>query len=801
MTHHAPQRLFAMRQIPLLISLWAGLAGLAIGQAAPPAASPAAERVMPLEVVINGHKSGTWVLIERDGILFAPKDAFDEWRVSLRPTAQSVRYKDADYYSLAGVSGYESSLDSRTQSVDVKFSPLAFSATRIESEQFKQPVVTSVLPSAFFNYDLNYGTSVLRNAPTLKDLGLLSELGFSNDWGVLTTSQAGRNLTNDERLGTKRTWVRLETTFTKDFPQNNRTLRLGDTSTRAGMWGRNVYFGGIQYGTNYGLTPGFVSQPLPIISGLSTAPSTVEMYVNDVLRQTSSVPTGPFTLDNFPVMTGGGVARLVVRDLLGRETVVSQSFFTSSQLLAAGLDDWSIEAGRVRRDLGTVSANYGPNFASGTWRRGINSKLTLEGRAEATSSLKVLGVSGLFALPGQILGKAALATGRADTIGSGHQWLIGMERQDSRTSIGLQAQGATVNFRQLGQELDITPTKLQVAGNVSYTTEQVGTFGLGFASISRFDQPKITTVSGNYSVRVGKDNNLSFTASRALANASSSSGTAVGVSFIMPLERNNGNTVISASATHRADENDFYIAASHTPEQDNGLGWRTLAGQQQGQARAEGGLLYAGRYGQVNADLSASRDQTALRLGASGGIVVADGNFFATRRVDNSFGIAEVAGYPDVGIGLSGNVLTKTNAQGVALIPRMMPYQNNLVRIDPAELPISAEIDSIEQAAVPAYRSAVKVVFPVRSGRGALIKINFADGEPAPAGALVYLAGDKQEFYVARRGEAFVTGLETTNQLQLKWKDQSCKLEVTLPAVTTEDIARVGPVICQGVVR
>ena len=269
----------------------------------------------------------------------------------------------------------------------------------------------------------------------------------------------------------------------------------------------------------------------------------------------------------------------------------------------------------------------------------------------------------------------------------------------------------------------------------------------------------------------------------------------------MPLERNNGNTVISASATHRADENDFYIAASHTPEQDNGLGWRTLAGQQQGQARAEGGLLYAGRYGQVNADLSASRDQTALRLGASGGIVVADGNFFATRRVDNSFGIAEVAGYPDVGIGLSGNVLTKTNAQGVALIPRMMPYQNNLVRIDPAELPISAEIDSIEQAAVPAYRSAVKVVFPVRSGRGALIKINFADGEPAPAGALVYLAGDKQEFYVARRGEAFVTGLETTNQLQLKWKDQSCKLEVTLPAVTTEDIARVGPVICQGVVR
>jgi outer membrane usher protein len=801
MTDHALPSLFALRQIPLIISLWAGLTGLAIGQAAAPPDIASTERVMPLEVIINGMKSGAWPLIDRNDMLYAPKEAFDEWRVALRPSAQSIRVKEVEYFPLSGVPGYESTLNFSTQTVDVKFSPLAFTATRIEQEQFKQPVVTSVLPSAFFNYDLNYASSLLRSAPTVKDLGLLSELGFSNEWGVLTTSQAGRNLTNETQLGSKRSWVRLETTFTKDFAKDNLTLRLGDTSTRAGLWGRNVYFGGIQYGTNYGLTPGFVSQPLPVVSGLSAAPSTVEMYVNDVLRQTSSVPTGPFTLDNFPVMTGGGVTRLVVRDLLGRETVISQSFFTSSQLLAEGLNDWSIEAGRLRRDLGTLNANYGPNFASGTWRRGLNSKITLEGRTEVTADTKVLGISGLFALPGQILGKTAVVASRTDKIGSGSQWLLGMERQDLHTNIGLQAQGATINFRQLGQEVDATPTKLQIAGNVSYSTENAGTFGLGFASISRFDQPKITTISGNYSVRVGKDNNLSFTASRAFANATSSSGTAVGVSFLMPLERNKGNTVISVSATHRADENDFYIAASHNPEQDSGLGWRTLAGQQQRNARAEGGLTYLGRYGQLNGEVSASRDQTALRVGASGGLVVADGNLFATRRVDNSFGIVEVAGYADVGIGLGGSALTKTNAKGVALIPRLMPYQNNPVRIDPSELPISAELDSIELMAVPAYRSAVKVTFPVRSGRGALIKIILADGEPAPAGALVYLEGDKQEFYVARRGEAYVTGMQTTNRLQLKWKDQSCQLEVTLPAATTDDIARLGPVICQGVAR
>jgi outer membrane usher protein len=130
-----------------------------------------------------------------------------------------------------------------------------------------------------------------------------------------------------------------------------------------------------------------------------------------------------------------------------------------------------------------------------------------------------------------------------------------------------------------------------------------------------------------------------------------------------------------------------------------------------------------------------------------------------------------------------------------------MAYQENSVRIDPRELPVSAEIDSIEQIAVPAWRSGVKVVFPVRGGRGALLKIVFDDGEPAPAGAVVQIEGDKQTFYVARRGEAFVTGLQPANRLMLNWNDHRCVFDAALPAETTDEIARLGPFACQGVPR
>ncbi|MDH4287078.1 MAG: fimbria/pilus outer membrane usher protein, partial [Gallionella sp.] len=181
--------------------------------------------------------------------------------------------------------------------------------------------------------------------------------------------------------------------------------------------------------------------------------------------------------------------------------------------------------------------------------------------------------------------------------------------------------------------------------------------------------------------------------------------------------------------------------------------------------------------------------------------VLADKTLFATQRVDQSFAVAEVAGYGDVGIGLGGNMLTRTNANGVALVPRLMPYQNNPIRLDPGELPVSAEIGNIEQNAVPAWRSAVKVTFPVRGGRGALLKIVFDDGEVAPAGATVQIEGDKEEFYVARRGEAFVTGLQPANRVLLNWKGQQCKFDVTLPPEAADEIPRLGPLLCKGATR
>lgn len=780
----------------------------AAGAARPPSATsakPSAPRAatssapgqlaLPLDVTVNGVNGGTWVFVQMEDGLYAPREALDEWRIHPSAEERSIDFKGQPYLPLSAIPGFKSKVDYAAQAIELYFAPQAFSSLRLTKEISKRPAVSPVLPSAFVNYDINYAGSSLKTAGSIHDLGMLWEAGLSNKWGVLTSSQAARNLTRDRALGVPTGGLRLETTFTRDFPDENRTLRVGDSSTRAGMWGRNVYFGGLQYGTNYALTPGIITQPLPTLQGLSAAPSTVELYVNDVLRQSSNVPTGPFAIDNFPVLSGGGEARLVVRDLLGRETVITQSFITSTQLLANGLDDWSFEAGNVRIGLGNESNHYGPAFASGYWRHGFGDVVTVEGRGEVTKSLKTFGAGIAAAMPYQLLGTAAIVASDHELAGRGSKWLLGLDRQDVHSGISVQAQGASSRFRTLGQDAGISDYKLQLAGTWTYYTEKAGSFGVGFANLSRYAENRISTVSANYTVALANRATITLSATRAVVGLSANS---VGLTFTMPL---GSNRMLSAAANNGGGKNDYYVAASQNPNPENNFGWRALAGHQQDAERLEAGAYYMGRYGNQSGEVSYSPNQTAVRVGSNGGLVLADGHLFATRRLDQSFAVVEVPGYENVGIGIGSNVQTRTDKNGIALIPQIWPYQSNSIRIDPNELPMSAEIESIEKTIVPAWRSAVKVDFPVRAGRGALLKIVFDDGQPASAGAVVQIEGDKEQFYVARRGEAFVTGLMPTNRLRLTLKDQSCTIEVKLPPAGPDEMLRLGPLLCKGVTR
>ena len=196
---------------------------------------------LPLEVSINGEEVGSWVLLERDGTLFAPVDAFTEWRINRRPSAEPMLYQGRQWYALSSVPGFESKRNFSNQSVELKFSPQAFASTRLTPPASERLALTTPALSGFANYDISYTYAGASGSAATNDMGVLLELGVSSGWGVLTSTYSGRSLLSRDPL-TPRSVVRLETTFTRDLPDKNLTLRLGDSATRSSNLGRSFFF-------------------------------------------------------------------------------------------------------------------------------------------------------------------------------------------------------------------------------------------------------------------------------------------------------------------------------------------------------------------------------------------------------------------------------------------------------------------------------------------------------------------------------------------------------------------------------
>jgi outer membrane usher protein len=769
-----------------------------IGSAGVPAATAEdGERWMSLEVSVNGSDTGTWALLERGGLLYAPEAAFEQWRLSTRANVPVLQRKGEGYVALSAIRSLQIEIDYTSQAVRLQAPPEAFRVTRLAPERAPAPAVQRAEPSAFVNYDLSYTHARYQGGAYQRDLGALLELGWSGPAGLLTSTHVGRNLLDAER----RTFTRLETTFTRHMAPAGELLRVGDAVAVPGLQGRGFAFGGVQWSSDESVAPGARMPLVPTLSGQAVAASTMELYINDVLRQVSSVPAGPFTVEPSALPAGASEARLVVRDLLGRETVVVQPLFTHSDLLDAGAARWSAEAGALRRRFAEADADYGAAFAAAQWRSGISRGLNLELSGHASRTGADAGAGLLASLPWGALGIAALSLSRYRGLGGGAAWTLGLEGDFRRFNYALRAEGATRAYRYFGDDLNAAGYRRQLGGSMGIPGVLGGSVQLAAGQIGYADggRPQ-TTASLGWTRPVGRHANLAFTLLRA---SGANSGTSLLVNLMVPLD---GGIVAGAASTWRDHRFDASVSASAPLGQDSEWGWRALAGRQDGLARSEGGLYRQGAAGVFSADVSASPQQATARLGWQGGLAYMGGHLFATRRLDQSFALVEVAGYPDLDIHVAGAGVARTGEGGLAFLPRLQPLQENRIRLDANALPINAELDSIEQVAVPPWRGGVKVSFPVRGGRGALIRVVLDDGEAAPVGASVTLLQRGQAgvepALVARKGDVFVTGLQaSTNVLRLEWLGQHCEFSVDLPAAGTDEIPRIGPVACHGVRR
>lgn len=733
-------------------------------------------------ITVNGEavSDGT-VVLRRGGSFLMSEGDLKSLRL-IPPREGGTRYKGQIYYALGSFPGARVEVDQGKQELEITIPAALFKKTVID-EKISSAKKTSVSGSGLF---LNYDLSLTGGTHSDNLLSGLFEAGAFNRFGAGTSSFYAEDMAGGGGF------IRLETAWFKDDPGKLRTFRFGDGITRAGSMGSSVRFGGVQVATNFSMDPGFIAYPAPsAIGGLANVPTTVDVLVNNVRSLSEKVPAGPFEIFNVPVVSGRGDIQLVVKDLLGREHVITLPYYFSPSLLKKGLSDYSYEAGFERENYSTESNDYGRFIASGTHRYGFTDAFTGEGHVELSEGRQFFSTAGVFLAPS--LGVFSAGAALDHDGGWGGLGQAGYEYSGRRFNLGLNVKMATKSGQGVSDTQNILKTQLQT--HAGFAAGKLGNMSFSYTIQKFFGSGNAKIFTANFSRKLGPGTlNLSYIDTR-------NSGRAYTVTAFYVLAFGGNNSVMADSSLEngswRAGLEFQKGASSSIPD----YMWRLRAETGEGGERHyQGEVTRRGEFNVTDLELSDTAGETAYRAGISGGLAYMQGGLFASRTLGQSFALAEAEGFPGVRVYLNNLEAGKTDRKGYILLPDLNPYMENTLRIEESDLPIDAKIGSLQKTVAPSYGSGAFVKFDVKPYRSAIITITAADGKPLPAGT-VLTGHNGQNWFVAKNGEVYLTDLgEGKTFFSAAYGDRKCRIEINIPH-DLKDIPRLGTYICGQLLR
>lgn len=752
------------------------------GTPAPGAPPPAQE--VPNELLLAVHvnqldEHETALFLEfKPGELYAEVDDLKHWRITL-PGVKPFHYEDTDFYPLSAITGSSYRIDTATQDIWITVPPSAFATSLIGGFYPTSGAPQTPPPGAFLNYSL-FGSHAAGTTVT----DAYTELGLFNSWGIFTDSYLGNDLS-----GPTKQWLRLESTFTQDHPDDIATLRVGDAITNGGMTGLATRFGGLQFATNFATQPGLATLPLPSVGAAAAVPSTVQLYVNGVLQRTQDVQPGPFTVPQIPIASGPGLITLVVRDTTGHQQVINVPFYGANSLLAKGLDDYSFSLGKQRQNFGLESNDYGPTLGSALFRRGFSDSFTGEVRGEAAPGQQVFELGTLFAASTYGVFNLAAATSHSP-LGQGTLGQFGYQYLGTTFSGGFNVQRASPRYTQSGYPPGTPAPRTQASASASMFLGDAGSMSVSYIRQQDPILGEIKLASLNYAKSLGDAGFLSF---NLIHDLTGQNGNTEFLSLTIPLGVQRS---ASLGVSHQTGNTTPFAQLQQSLPAGTGLGYR-VAAQTGTNAQSQGELDYQNEVGTYNVQALHSSGQTLYQAGANGAVGYLGGDFFASRQLTDAFAVVQVPDQANVDIFAQNQVVGRTDSHGYAVIPRLNAYQNNPIGYDPRNLPLDTDITSASLNVVPYYRSGLLVSFQVKAVRGVTFTVKLKNGEALPAGALIEAPGQSQAFPVGYDGEAYVTGLSGKARLKASWGDESCEFTVTVPTDSKDPIPDLGVYTCE----
>lgn len=763
-----------------------------------PFGEPTQEVVVSLKV--NGVPKDERIARMTAGGAFLLPRAEIESALPLAAGAAVHEIEGEAYVALASLPGVKVSFDERTLTLDVVVPASQFPAQRFDLTAPPVPVdLHSTEPSALVTYRAGYAGTEGGSGTLSLALDAAAQWG---DWILRNRSFHAR--TSEETLS-----IRQETQLLRDDRANLRRLVVGDASLPGLALGSAAGIAGLTFAKAYILSPYFVRQPRAGYSGIVDFPSQVDFYVGNTLVMRQRVAPGPFDIQNFTYFGGQRDVRVVVRDMFGREQTIAYPFYFASQGLAAGLHDYSYQAGWLRTVGIDGSPDYGRFALAAFHQYGFSDALTLGVRAEATRSRVNGGPDMVYRTERfGLFGLRAAASHDRDERRDGHAVSFSHAFQRNELSTQVIAQRFSEGYRLLGEERAATPLS-DLTASVGMSSAAYGSVSLAFTRLELREgidpieglpaSERLTrSVALSYSKHLGRGLNLTAVARKRL-------GEPGGHEFFAGLQYLPGGDQAANLTVNRdlAGTRTTALQWSNQVPRGEGLAW--LVGLQRQQSAEGDARLFAPRldwytrWATVSAEATrleggAAASATAYSLALSGSLLGVGGHFMASRPVADSFAVAEIVP-PIEGVRVYENnqEIGRTDARGRILLPNITSYANNFVSIDDKDVPIEYSIGKVGRTFSPVLRSGTRVPFAVERVRTFTGTFHYRVGgerRPLEYHLVVVSAGERRfEVASAREGAFYVENLPAgRHRAEVELRGRRCEFTLVVPQTPATEI-------------
>ena len=631
--------------------------------------------------------------------------------------------------------------------------------------------------TGFLNYSLT--------SQGFKDIGVFGEAGATFG-GKLLYSSFSRDTGGTLRRGL--------TNLTVDQRAQLRRWTVGDGAVSTDQLGGSALVGGVTVSRNFQLDPYFIRYPALQVRGLALTPSQVDVYVNGVLVDRRQVAPGEYELRNLPVQAGTGVTRIVVRDAFGNERVETNSFYYSTAVLARGMNEYTYSAGLLRSTSGGIGDEYGDPAIVGFHRRGLTDTLTAGLRAEGSENVRSGGPS--VALRTR-LGDFATGFGISDADGGfrGTAAQFAYNYLTRRYSFGAAVRTMSREYANLSLRPENDRALLDATLSASMIVAKRTSLTLDWNTQDMRDTADSQRVALTSNVSVGRYLNLYLSVGASEVNRERNGEYLVGLSMSA-----GGNVSASLTAGRRGGRDDASVEIQRPLPVGTGYGFRIGTSlNPEGERSAPASAQYQtdfGRY-EVIFDPLRSDDPT---LAASGGLVFGGGSMKLTRAVQESYAIVRVPGVEGVRVYASNQLIGRTDGDGTLLVPNLLAYYGNQLRINDQDVPFEYEVAATERVIAPSYRGGAVVEFQVaqiRSLSGSIV-ISTGAGEEIPRFGQLTLSRDGKQAVspLGGAGEFYLENLATGSWSGLvEWEKGTCQFSLTVPG-SSQSFVELGRLLC-----